>query len=42
VKQLEDSLGSLQKLDFTDEELGQIDQYAVDVGVNIWAESSSG
>jgi L-glyceraldehyde 3-phosphate reductase len=41
VKQLEDSLGSLQKLDFTDEELGQIDQYAVDVGVNIWAESSS-
>jgi L-glyceraldehyde 3-phosphate reductase len=40
VEQLENSLGALQKLDFSDEELAQIEQYAVDVGVNIWAESS--
>jgi L-glyceraldehyde 3-phosphate reductase len=40
VEQLENSLGALQKLDFSDDELAQIEQYAVDVGVNIWAESS--
>jgi L-glyceraldehyde 3-phosphate reductase len=40
VEQLENSLGALEKLDFSDEELAQIEQYAVDVGVNIWAESS--
>jgi L-glyceraldehyde 3-phosphate reductase len=40
VEQLENSLGALQKLDFSDEELREIEQYAVDAGVNIWAESS--
>ena len=40
VEQLEDSLGALQKLDFSDEDLQEIEQYAVDAGVNIWAESS--
>jgi L-glyceraldehyde 3-phosphate reductase len=40
VEQLENSLGALQKLDFSDDELNEIEQYAVDVGVNIWAESS--
>jgi L-glyceraldehyde 3-phosphate reductase len=40
VDQLEDSLGALQKLDFSDEELQQIEQFAVDAGVNIWAQSS--
>jgi L-glyceraldehyde 3-phosphate reductase len=41
VKQLEDSLGALRRLDFTDDELTAIDEHAVDAGVNIWAESSS-
>jgi L-glyceraldehyde 3-phosphate reductase len=40
VEQLEDSLGALEKLDFSDEDLADIEQYAVDAGVNIWAESS--
>ena len=40
VEQLEDSLGALRKLDFSDEELSQIEQHAVDAGVNIWAQSS--
>ena len=40
VGQLEDSLGALQRLDFSDEELAQIEQHAVEAGVNIWAESS--
>jgi L-glyceraldehyde 3-phosphate reductase len=40
VEQLEDSLGALQRLDFSDEELRAIEQHAVDAGVNIWAESS--
>ena len=41
VAQLEDSLGALQKLDFSDEELAEIDRYATDSGINIWARSSS-
>jgi L-glyceraldehyde 3-phosphate reductase len=40
VEQLEDSMGALRKLDFSDEELNEIEQHAVDAGVNIWAESS--
>jgi L-glyceraldehyde 3-phosphate reductase len=41
VAQLEDSLGSLDNLSFTDEELAEIDKYAVESGINIWASSSS-
>ena len=37
VNQLDDSLDSLKNLAFTDEELAEIDQFAVDMGVNIWA-----
>ena len=40
VEQLEDSLGALRKLDFSDKELSQIEQHAVDADVNIWAQSS--
>ncbi|MGX6447250.1 L-glyceraldehyde 3-phosphate reductase [Patulibacter sp. S7RM1-6] len=40
VRQLEDSLGALQRLDFTDEELRAIDEHAVEGGVNWWAESA--
>jgi L-glyceraldehyde 3-phosphate reductase len=41
VRQLDDNLDALGKLDFGDEELAAIDRHAVDLGINIWAESSS-
>jgi L-glyceraldehyde 3-phosphate reductase len=41
VKQLDDNLDSLNNLEFSDEELSEIDQYAVDLGINIWSESSA-
>jgi len=41
VAQLEDSLGALRRLAFTDEELSEIDRYATDTGLNIWAGSSA-
>jgi L-glyceraldehyde 3-phosphate reductase len=40
VRQLEDSLGALENLDFGDDELEQIDRHAVDGGVNWWAGSA--
>jgi L-glyceraldehyde 3-phosphate reductase len=40
VEQLEDSLGALADLAFTDEELAEIDRHAVDAGINIWKASS--
>jgi L-glyceraldehyde 3-phosphate reductase len=40
VEQLEQNLGTLQKLDFTPEELDEIDRYATDSGINIWSRSS--
>jgi len=41
VAQLEDSLGALQRLDFSDDELAEIDRYATDSSINLWARSSS-
>jgi L-glyceraldehyde 3-phosphate reductase len=40
VTQLENSVGALSRLDFDDDELRRIDQYAVDGSINIWASSS--
>jgi L-glyceraldehyde 3-phosphate reductase len=40
VEQLEDSLGALQGLGFTDEELAEIDRHAVEAGINLWKASS--
>ena len=40
VRQLEDNVASLDRLDFTDDELAGIDRYAVDSGINLWAASS--
>jgi L-glyceraldehyde 3-phosphate reductase len=40
VAQLEDSLGALANLSFSAEELEEIERYAVDSGINIWAPSS--
>jgi L-glyceraldehyde 3-phosphate reductase len=41
VQQLEDSLGALQRLNFSPDELQRIDQHASDGGIDIWKASSS-
>jgi L-glyceraldehyde 3-phosphate reductase len=38
--QIEECLGALKNLQFSQDELQKIDQYAVDSGLNIWADSS--
>jgi L-glyceraldehyde 3-phosphate reductase len=40
VAQLEDSLASVDRLEFTPEELERIDKDAVEAGINLWAASS--
>jgi L-glyceraldehyde 3-phosphate reductase len=40
VEQLELNVAALDKLDFTDEELAEIDRYATESDLNIWAASS--
>jgi L-glyceraldehyde 3-phosphate reductase len=40
VGQLEDTLGALDNLEFSPDELAAIDQHAVDAGINLWAQSS--
>jgi L-glyceraldehyde 3-phosphate reductase len=41
VAQLEDNVAALDQLDLSDDELAEIDRYATDAGVNLWARSSS-
>jgi L-glyceraldehyde 3-phosphate reductase len=41
VAQLEDNVGALRRLDFSDDALSEIDRHAVDAGINIWERSSS-
>jgi L-glyceraldehyde 3-phosphate reductase len=40
VGQLEANVGALDRLDFTDDELDEIDRYATESDINIWAASS--
>jgi L-glyceraldehyde 3-phosphate reductase len=40
VEQLEANVAALDNLDFSNEELAEIDQYATEADINIWAESS--
>ena len=40
VEQLEDSLGALRNLAFSDDELAEIDRHAVEAGINLWKASS--
>ena len=40
VKQLEQNVAALDRLDFDDAELAEIDRYAEDAGINIWERSS--
>jgi L-glyceraldehyde 3-phosphate reductase len=41
VAQLEANIAALDKLDFTHEELAEIDSHATESGINLWAASSS-
>jgi L-glyceraldehyde 3-phosphate reductase len=40
VQQLEANVAALERLDFTDDELAEIDKYATESGINLWAMSS--
>ena len=40
VEQLEANVAALDKLDFSDEELAEIDEYATEADINLWAASS--
>ena len=41
VEQLEANVAALERLDFTEEELAEVDHYATDSGLNLWARSSA-
>jgi L-glyceraldehyde 3-phosphate reductase len=41
VEQLEANVSALERLDFSDNELAEIDKYATDSDINLWARSSS-
>ena len=40
VAQLEANVAALDRLDFSDDELAEIDRYATESDINIWAGSS--
>jgi L-glyceraldehyde 3-phosphate reductase len=40
VEQLESNVVALDRLEFTDEELAEVDRYATESGINLWARSS--
>lgn len=40
TEQIDENLAALDNLEFSDEELRRIDEFAGDAGVNIWATSS--
>jgi L-glyceraldehyde 3-phosphate reductase len=42
VAQLEDNIGALDRLDFTDDELAAIDRHAVDSGIDLWEAPRTG
>jgi L-glyceraldehyde 3-phosphate reductase len=41
VKQLENNVASLNNTSFSDDELAEIDKYATESGINLWASSSA-
>jgi L-glyceraldehyde 3-phosphate reductase len=41
VQQVEENVAAIDRLDFTDEELAEIDRHATDSGINLWAASSA-
>jgi len=41
VAQLEENVAALDNLQFSDDELGAIDEFAVESGINLWQRSSN-
>jgi L-glyceraldehyde 3-phosphate reductase len=41
LAQLEANVAALDRLDFAEDELAEIDRHATESGINIWARSSS-
>jgi L-glyceraldehyde 3-phosphate reductase len=41
VAQLEENLAATQRLDFSDEELAEVERYATEADINLWAQSSA-
>jgi L-glyceraldehyde 3-phosphate reductase len=41
VEQLEANLAALERLDFSEEELAEINHHATESEINLWAESSA-
>jgi len=41
VEQLESNIAAIDNLDFSEDELAEIDRYATDADINIWAKSSA-
>ena len=41
VEQLESNVAAIDNLDFSEDELAEIDKHATDSGINLWAASSS-
>jgi L-glyceraldehyde 3-phosphate reductase len=39
--QLEENVAALERLEFSPEELAEIDRYATDSGINLWSASSA-
>lgn len=42
VRQLEENIAALDNLEFSSEELAEIDRHAVEAGINLWWKSSHG
>ena len=42
VAQLEDNVGAIAGLSFSDDELAEIDSHAVEGGINLWRTSATG
>ncbi len=42
VEQLDENLDALDKLDFSADEMAEIDRHASDAGINLWSRSSAG
>ncbi len=42
VEQLEANVAALDRLDFSDDELAEVDRYATEADINLWARSSEG
>jgi L-glyceraldehyde 3-phosphate reductase len=41
VAQLEDNIAALDNMELTADELAEIDRYAAEAGINLWARSSA-